>query len=288
MKTSDEIAENLFERRDEYVKEQKIKKSRMRKALVSTAAVLAVAVIGAGVWKAGVFKSNIAPEAPGFEAQEKTAEAVTLAQNEENNAKTEKPTATAAEGVNRTEDNKENPTTTAAENNNNKKDKNNDSPRVTDYYGNDVITGYDGEASYGMPCCVMPENGAYSLSYPVQWSVNKYGAEKKYQLSITIVKNGDGVGEAEKSKELKRLKDAGCDVKKYTLWTYAGADAHKETYTQLGGVFTKKQLETLFTGREYGYFFDFMNNDDSSPAEVADGTEFFEKTTKKGEIYSWN
>lgn len=271
MKSYDEIANGLFERRDEYLKEQKVKKSRIKKAVIGTAAVLAIAVIGAGVWKSGMFGRKVQIDSAQIEVKERKTDILTESGTSVQNEKTENNSVTKTE--------KESVSKKYFNNNYA------DSASTGGDSSEGVITKSESDSTYGMPCYVMPENGAYSLSYPVQWSVNKYGSEKKYQLSVTIVKNGDGVGDAEKSKELKRLKDAGCDVKKYTLWTYAGEDAHKEYYTQIGGVFTKEQLETLFTGRKYGYFFDFMNNGDSSPAEVADGTEFFEKTTKKGENY---
>ncbi len=271
MKTYDEIAQNLFERRDEYLKEQKAKKSKLKRGIVSTACVFAVALAVFGVWKSGIFTDNHKIDTPVPEATEsKTEQQEKITQSAEN--KTEPVT----------EKSKENQTTTVAQESIKTADRD-----VGDYDYNDknIITHSDDAGTYGMPGYVMPENGNYTLSYPVQLSVNKYGSSKKYLLALSITKDNNGVSDAEKSAEFKRLKDAGCDIKKYKLETYVGEDAHKEYYTQIGGVFTKEQLETLFTGREYGYFFDFMNSGDSSPATVSDGGEFFEKTTQKGAAY---
>lgn len=271
MKTYDEIAQNLFERRDEYLKEQKAKKSKLKRGIVSTACVFAVALAVFGMWKSGIFTDNHKIDTPVPEATESKTEP-------------QKKTTQSAENKTEpvTEKSKENQTTTVAQENR----KTDDRDKMDyDYNDKNIITHSDDAGTYGMPCSPMPENGNYTLSYPVQLSVNKYGSSKKYLLTVTITKNCDAVSDAEKSAEFKRLKDAGCEIKKYKLETYVGADAHKEYYTQIGGVFTKEQLETLFTGREYGYFFDFMNNGDSSPATVSDGGEFFEKTTQKGAAY---
>ena len=278
MKTYDEIAQNLFERRDEYLKEQKAKKSKLKRGIVSTACIFAVALAVFGVWKSGIFTDNHKIGAPVPEVTESKTE------QQVNTTKQQVNTTESAESKTEpvTEKSKENQTTTVAQENRKTADRD-----VGDYDYNDknIITRSDDAGTYGMPCYAMPENGNYTLSYPVQLSVQKYGSSKKYLLTITIAKDGAGVSDAEKSAEFKRLRDAGCEIKKYKLWTYAGEDAHKEYYTQIGGVFTKEQLETLFTGREYGYFFDFMNNGDSSPATVSDGGEFFEKTTQKDQSY---
>lgn len=278
MKTYDEIAQNLFERRDEYLNEQKAKKSKLKKGIVSIACVFAVALAVFGVWKSGILTDKNRIDTSALEVTESKTEP------QENTNQQQENTTKAAENKTEpvTEKSQENQTTTVAQESIKTADRD-----VMDYDYNDknIITHSDDAGTYGMPCYAMPENGNYTLSYPVQLSVQKYGSSKKYLLTITIAKDGAGVSDAEKSAEFKRLKDAGCEIKKYKLWTYAGEDAHREYYTQIGGVFTKEQLETLFTGREYGYFFDFMNNGDSSPATVSDGGEFFEKTTQKGAAY---
>lgn len=311
MKNYNEIAESLFERREEYFKEQKAKKERNKRLVLSLSAVLAVAVIGAGVWKSGFLTSANTHKVENLEAKQKKTEILneagktTLSEDEAYVSKKSEKKSTSLKGESYYDSVEDEKTTTVrAENKTQKRSSdtastagNEKTTAMTEKKtrkgsndtasteSGDVISSFEGDASYGMPCYAMPNDGEYTLSYPVRWSVDKYGNTKKYRLSITITKNGNGVTDAEKNAELNRLKKAGCDIKKYTLWTYSGANADKLYYTQIGGVFTYEQIMTLFTGREYGYFFDFMSNGDSSPATVSDGSEFFEKTTKKGENY---
>lgn len=295
MKNYDEIAQGLFERRDEYFKERTVRNSVIKKTVMGVSGVLAVALIASGVWKSGTFTHNTQIDSAQLEAKEKKTEILVEAENSLQNGETEKNAMSAfadtAENKKGSKKSVRKTDAAGAENNSKassetdgKKNKS-DGGKGSKTVSGDVISKAESDCTYGMPCYAMPGNGTYAFSYPVQWSVNKHGSSKKYQLSILITKDGNAVSDAEKSAELKRLKDAGCDIKKYTLSYYESDGVSKGYYTQLGGVFTKEQLETLFTGRKYGYFFDFMNNGDSSSAEVADGDEFFEKTTKKGETY---
>ncbi len=290
MKNYNEIAENLFERRDEYFKEQKIKKARNRKIIISASTVLAVAIIGTGIWESGFLTIANVPEAENFEANQKKTEIlnetdkITFSEDEAYVSKNAEKKTTASE-VESYYDSVENEKTTTAKTEKKTQKKNNDTASSV---SGDIISSFEGAGDYGMPCYAMPADGEYALSYPVRWSVDKYGSTKKYLLCIAITKNGNGVTDDKKNAEFNRLKKAGCDIKKYRLWTYSGANADKLYYTQIGGVFTYEQITTLFTGREYGYFFDFMANGDSSPVDesaVIDGSKFFEKTTKKGENY---
>ena len=74
MKTYDEIAQNLFERRDEYLKEQTAKKSKLKKGIVSTACVFAVALAVFGVWKSGMLTDNHKIDTPAPEVTESKTE----------------------------------------------------------------------------------------------------------------------------------------------------------------------------------------------------------------------
>lgn len=297
MKNYDEIAQNLFERRDDYLKDNKIKKSRMKKAIVSTTAVIAVALIGAGVWKSGTFSRNTQIDSAQLEAKEKKTELLAESETSAQNGKTEKNAMSAyfdiAEDKSDSKKSVKKTDAASVENNSNnssessgkknKSDNGNGSKTVS----GDVICKIEDDCTYGMPCYASPEDGTYFLALPVQWSVDKHGSSKKYLLYVDILKDRKSISDAEKSAELKRLKDAGCDIKKYTRSYYESDGVSKVYYTQLGGVFTKEQLETLFTGREYAYFFDFMAGSDINPDNVLvdNGSEFFEKTTKKGETY---
>ena len=74
MKNYDEIAQNLFERRDEYLKEQKSKKAKLKKRIIGTACVFAVALAGFGVWKSGILSDKPKIEAPVSETAEGKSE----------------------------------------------------------------------------------------------------------------------------------------------------------------------------------------------------------------------
>ncbi len=281
MKNYDKIADELFQRRDEYFTEKKKKNSVIKKAVVSTACVAVVALGAVGVIKSGVFDQN--------PPQEKIPETTTITttvlvekeyadaiyeSGKQNGNTTKSVEATAKKDAKTTvaveETTKKNAKTTVAVEATTKKN----------YKANDVITNYT-EGNYSMPCYVAPKNGTYFFSLPVQYAVNKYGNSKKYLVRIDIFKDQCIVSAQERNAEYSRLITAGCDIKKFNVWTYEGADAKKVNYTQVAGLFTLEQLETLFTGREYGYFFEFISNGDSSPVDlddVVDGSVFFGKS----------
>ncbi|MCQ2472100.1 MAG: hypothetical protein MJ147_08695 [Clostridia bacterium] len=267
MKNYDKIADELFQRRDEYFTAKKKRNSIIKKAVVSTACVAVVAIGAFTVFKSGVFNQN--------PPQEKIPETTTTtttasAENEYADAIYESGNQNDSSTTSKEAESKKDTVTTVAVEATTKKN----------YKKNDVITNFT-EGSYSMPCYVAPKNGTFFFSLPVQYAVNKYGNSKKYLVRVDIFKDEWIVSAKERNAEYSRLMKAGCDIKKYNVWTYEGADAKKVYYTQVAGIFTLEQLETLFTGREYGYFFEFLSNGDSSPVEtddVVDGSVFYGKS----------
>ena len=61
MKNYDEIANNLFERRDKCIAEQKAKKKTVTRITASVCSFMLVALLGIGVWQSGMFNSVITP-----------------------------------------------------------------------------------------------------------------------------------------------------------------------------------------------------------------------------------
>lgn len=288
MKNYDEIAENLFERRDEYFKEKKKRNEKIIKAAAGTVGVLVVAFAAVGIFKSGVLNSN----KPQSKAPETTQSAPNTTKADDESYKAYDSAQDAAESNKATPYNdscdtasKGGNTETADTASEGNIEKTTTAVEATTkkYKKSEIVSSLDGAASYGMPCYVLPQNGECTMSYPVRTMVDKYGNRKKYLVYIDICKNNIPVTDNEvKNAEYSRLKKAGVDIKKYKLWSYSGANADKIYYTHVGGVFTYEQLTTLFTGREYGYFIEFMTNGDSSPVDesAAVGAEdFFEKTT---------
>lgn len=277
MKNYNEIAENLFERRDEYEKKQTAKKAKNKKRMTLAVSVFAFALIGLGVWKGEALMSKEKPSAVQFEAKEKKTEIIEKTNNGE--PLTKKVDNNSSQPV----DENANKNETKAEKTE-EKEKNESSEAKTEvpeaeeqkgkvYNSNvksndkDIISSYYGD--YEMPCYITPENGTYILSLPVRYSIERYGSTKRYLVFIDFFKDRDSISDEEKTAEFDRLKKAGCDIRTLTLWTYEGADEKKVYYTQVCAVLTKEQIETLFTGREYGYFLEFPTNGDSSaPDEV--------------------
>ena len=77
MKSSDEMIQDLYERREQYQKDKKTKQAKWMKVMLPVACACIVALIGAGVWKSGLItdrkdpakETEIKNDKPGAESQ---------------------------------------------------------------------------------------------------------------------------------------------------------------------------------------------------------------------------
>ena len=61
MKNYNEIANDLFERRDKCIAEQKARRKTITRITTSVCSFILVALLGIGVWQSGLFNSIITP-----------------------------------------------------------------------------------------------------------------------------------------------------------------------------------------------------------------------------------
>ncbi len=212
MKDCNEIASELFERRDEYVKEKKRRTKRVAAAGVSVLCAAAVAV-GVGVWKNA---DNKKPQSSDVSYSEITV-----------------PDA--------------------------------DGKKLK------VITSYPSNAT---ACYASPENGTFFCTMEVDSALKELkesGEDTAFLVQMWVFHDRNTVNSSELMNECERLSKLGYKFYNIPVWEYHGyPDVTRIYRDQIAGLLTLEQLENFDFKNEYGYFFDFIHNGDSSPVNIAD------------------
>lgn len=212
MKDCNEIASELFERRDEYVKEKKRKTKRTAAAGISVLCAAAIAV-GVGVWK---------------NADKKEPQSSDVAYSEIAFSET-------------------------------------DGKKVK------VITSYP---SAGEACYASPENGTFFCSMEVDSALKdlkESGEDTAFLVQMWVFRDRNTVNSSELISECERLSKLGYKFYNIPVWEYHGyPDVTRIYRDQVAGLLTLEQLENFDFKNEYGYFFDFIHNGDSSPVSIDD------------------
>ena len=142
--------------------------------------------------------------------------------------------------------------------------------------GRKMIRHYD---SVSDGCYATPGNGEVMYEIAVREARDNYsGKDVTYLLAFTVFENGETISSEKKEEEYRRLISSGYELYLAEYWTYQGK-GEKKYGTVVVGYFTEEQL-TLFKGNpDYGYFFYFAENGDSSPISVKQDDRITEYAT---------
>lgn len=154
MKTYDEMAENVFRRRDEYIKKKKEQRKKTVKVSVSFACVMLVLFAGFGLWKGDVF----APEV-------KQAEDAIYPGVKDYYSPDEEETIQSANDAFHTVD--EAPTYNGK--------------LLVSYYENVNVSA----------CYALPKNGDFHFSIPLNAAFREYNDEVIYRVVVRVFEDGE-------------------------------------------------------------------------------------------------
>ena len=225
MKDYRDIAEDIFERREQYI----VRKIRRRKAFARTAASICctclVALLGFSMWKSGVFgttqdaSGNIGTDGLNDSTQENS-------NNRPSETGNNNPSGSADAEIGNYPDNYTQ----------------NGSEKT-------MISSFDtGEASSGS--YAVPENGKFAFSVPLREAMNEYGDSVLYRVVVDVFSNGEQLSpdSVQVQDECKRLSDMGYTV---AYETYFDGESYHYYFT----LHADYDEVTKFAVNEgYGYF----------------------------------
>ncbi len=228
MKTYNEMAQSVFERRDVYEKEQQIKRKKRAKLTVSLACVALVAVVGVGIWQ------NYNTPVP----EQELKDAIVPGIKDWYGPGEEEPTLNSGNSVGKENDFYK-PT-----------GQDNDALNPTDEEPQRVLVesfSYEGEdGSSTAYSYKAPEPGEYFFSYLLNMALEKYSETGIYRVRVDVF---DSEGKITDEKEIEAVAE-----KLYGLG-YTSAVEKTGRYATLTLHATESQLKNFKADDEYGYFF---------------------------------
>lgn len=236
MKNYEEVTNDLLERRNRYVVEQKRKKKRVTEIITSLCCVCLVALVGIGVWQSGILtdKNMFLKDDIKHKTEDYTAE------GDQNNS-----TGEYEGGYLNQENGSDNTGMNGSDGNANQikveedRDTSDELP---------IISSYECgvSASY-----VAPENGNFGLSEPLKDAINEYGDTVRYMVIVDIFRDEDQLSpdKALLEAEIKRLNDLGYE----TILLKEPRDDQEVIY-HLGIQATADQIHNFNCNEKYGYF----------------------------------
>ena len=127
-------------------------------------------------------------------------------------------------------------------------------------------------------CYAAPSNGQIVYETAVREALARYsGKEVAFLLAFDLFENEETVS-SKQGEEYQRLISDGYKLYLAECWTYQGK-REKKYYTKVVGRFTEEELANFKSDPNYGYFFYFAKNGDSSPISVDQDDLITEYTT---------
>lgn len=142
--------------------------------------------------------------------------------------------------------------------------------------GTEVISFYDSnsDGSYAAP-----SNGQIMYEVAVREARDRYsGKDVTFLLAFNLFENEKTISSEKEEEEYQRLISDGYKLYLAECWTYQGK-GEKKYYTEVVGCFTEEELANFKSNPDYGYFFYFAKNGDSSPISVNQDDLITEYTT---------
>lgn len=227
MKNCDEMVNSLFERREQYITEQKRKRKVITRTAASVCCICFVAVLSYGIWEGG-WMSKIMSVPP------KASPAIGIYDSIDNADDTNQPSDSIVSNETQTQDT----------NSISKEESGQDS--LVEWKGK-IISDYieSSAASYQIP-----DSNSFGISIPLKTAIKEYGDTARYAVVVDIFVDNDvctdlSILEA----EMLRVKELGYE-------TYIEVNNSKEEpiyYFCMQA--TKEQLENFDCNENYGYFF---------------------------------
>ncbi len=221
MKTYDEMAESVFERRDEYEKKQKIKRKKLAAVTVSFACVAVALAVGAGVWQ-GYKKPETVQQAedavepgikdwygPGEEPPE-SDDNNSAEQNDFYLPVGEEPTSKRTDLI--------------------------------------LVSSFENAGFYSY---ATPEAGKHFFSVPLKNALEEYGDTAIYQVKVNVFSDNDHIQNAEELVKIAEML--------YDLGYTSAIETDTDNYSILTLHATESQLKNFKADDEHGYFFFLYN-----------------------------
>jgi len=228
MKNCDEMVNNLFERREQYVAEQKRKRKIITLMASSVCCLCLVSLMGVGVWQSGWF--NVEP-------QVSLNDSTIIGEKDYID-----PVDNTKPQVNGDVSNVVLPQS--------------DNPTFSGESGQDSLIEWQGKiildydvgiaASYATP-----DNNNFGISIPLRSAIEEYGDAARYMVVVDIFKDKEQVS-TDKSlleAEMMRLEKLGYNV----IIEVNDLDTEPIYYLEIQA--SKEQLENFACNEDYGYFF---------------------------------
>ena len=132
-----------------------------------------------------------------------------------------------------------------------------------------------GDNSNIYSCYAAPEPGKTVITSELQEAIEEHKDDEdvRYFISIDIdYGNAPGgkkqnITDAEKLADYERLHKLGYDLYETEVWTFRGKGEHYWIKVVMG-LLTKEQILNFSTDEEYGYFLDFCESADGTPADL--------------------
>lgn len=228
MKNCDEMVNDLFERREQYVAEQKRKRKILARAASSVCCLCLVSLMGAGAWKSGWFNAE-----PPVSLNDSTI----IGEKDY----IDPADSTSQQGSGDVSDAAPPQSGDPAFNGESGQDS------LIEWQGK-IISDYDVGSS---ACYAAPDNNNFGLSVPLRNAIAEYGDAARYMVVVDIFKDQEQVS-ADKSlleAEMMRLEALGYNV----ILEENDLDTEPVYYLEIQA--SKEQLENFACNEDYGYFF---------------------------------
>ena len=144
------------------------------------------------------------------------------------------------------------------------------------YADTEIINFYDTNSD---GCYAVPSNGQIVYETAVREALARYsGKDVAFLLAFDLFENEETISSEKREEEYQRLISDGYKLYLAEYWTYQGK-GEKSTITKVVGRFTEEELANFKSDPNYGYFFYFAKNGDSSPISVDQDDLITEYTT---------
>ena len=225
MKNYDELTNDLLERRNQYVTEQRNRKKVMKRVITPICCFCLVALLGIGLWQGDFFKSNPPiSDNPGISAGQDDAAGK----------------GTNDEGLSNGEFTGALPNITGVADGDSS-DADRDNVKVISSF----------ESQNGLAKYKAPANGDVILTYPLKEAMKEYGDSVVYDVRIYLYKDETiAVFDNNPIKsEAERLSKSGCSV---SIELCEGSESAYQFYFTVKA--KKSQLDDFAASEDYGYF----------------------------------
>lgn len=225
MKTYNEMAQRVLERRDNYILEQKKKRKNITKAVISLGCVCLIAALGFTI---STFGTNIVPELP-----------------VDNNTESSSITETTAENTGTVNG----PFSPAGR------------PDTDDGTYREPVTMISSFPEAGVGCYIAPKNGEDVISIALNQAMEKYGDSVIYQVALAFLKDEKTLtkqSDIDLEKEQERLSALGYIV---ALETFTDSDGSVSRCLSLHA--KANQIKNFKPSDEYGYMLWLYEEDDA-------------------------